>query len=76
MGEPEVVTRYQDHLRRVDVPAWEEGRGDWFTLQLFSLMSKADCQNFARLTDAFPEEARAWLWWNSGKPEYRVVEPC
>ena len=68
----EVVTGYQDHLRQVDIPAWESGRGDWFTIQLFNLMAKADGQNFSKLETVFPEEASAWLWWFNSKPEYRV----
>ena len=61
---------YQYHLRTIDIPAWENGTGDWFTIKLFSLMSKADGINFSRLESAFPEEAEAWVWWNSGKPGY------
>jgi hypothetical protein len=72
MDKETEISGYQDHLRRIDIPAWEYGSGDWFVWQLFSLMSKADTQNFYRLERAFPEEAAAWVWWNSGKPEYET----
>jgi hypothetical protein len=36
-----------------------------FTSQLFSLMQKADKENFAKLADAFPEEANALLLWRA-----------
>ena len=57
---------YLDHLLRVDIPAWQQGWGDWFTIQLFSLMAKADGGNFARLKDAFPVEAEAFEMWQKG----------
>ncbi len=69
-----MISHYQRHLREIDIPAWEYGAGDWFTIQLFGLMAKADDGNFARLEQTFPEEAEAFTWWNSGKPAYEKEE--
>lgn len=66
------IDAYQQHLRDIDIPAWEyrsSNGADWFTIQLFSLMAKADPQNFKKLALVFPQEATAWQWWFYGKPE-------
>ena len=57
---------YLTHLKAIDIPAWQYRRGDWFTLKLFSLMTKADETNFWRLAEVFPMEAQAFKWWQSG----------
>lgn len=62
------IEAYQQHLRTIDIEAWENGRGDWFTIHLFNLMSKADGSNFAKLSSVYPEEAAAFTWWRDGKP--------
>ena len=64
------VSAYQEHLREIDIPAWEyrsSNGADWFTIQLFTLFGKADEGNKARLALGFPEEYQAWLWWYEGK---------
>ena len=59
------AARYR-HLCEVDIPAWQYGYGDWFTIYLFSLMALADVQNYNRLAAVFPLEARAFRWWQTG----------
>ena len=54
------------HHKDIDIPAWQFGTGDWFTIELFRLMTKADGQNFVRLKTVFPAEAEAFEWWQSG----------
>jgi len=54
------------HHKDIDIPAWQFGSGDWFTIELFRLMTKADGQNFMRLKAVFPAEAEAFEWWQSG----------
>lgn len=55
-----------EHHKKYDIPAWQFGSGDWFTVELFKLMTKADSSNFARLAMVFPAEAEAFEWWQSG----------
>ena len=57
---------YYEHLVAIDIPAWQYRRGDWFTIQLFQLMQKADVGNFNRLAAVFPVEARAFRYWQTG----------
>ena len=57
---------YIQHLKDVDIPAWQSGRGDWFTIHLFRLFQKADSGNQYKLASVFPEEYEAFSWWNSG----------
>jgi hypothetical protein len=64
-----VISAYQAHLRDIDIPAWEKGAGDWFTIRLFNLMGHADGGNMSRLASVFPEEAAAYQWWFEGKPK-------
>ena len=61
------ITPYQQHLRDIDIPAWERGSGDWFTIKLFNLFAKADENNKFRLALGFPEEYAAYTWWYNGK---------
>ena len=61
------ISAYQKHLRKIDIPAWEHGQGDWFTIQLFELFAKADGMNRIKLSLGFSEEYAAWLWWFNGK---------
>ena len=68
----EELSPYQKHLREIDIPAWEyrsSNGADWFTIQLFSLFSKADETNKFKLNLGFPEEYRAWKWWFYGKDD-------
>ena len=44
-------------------------QGDWFTCQLFRLISKADGNNRARLAQAFPVEVEVWLEWYNAPDE-------
>ncbi len=62
----ELDSVYLAHLKAVDIPAWYHGRGDWFTCQLFALMSKADDNNFRLLAEAFHTEGQAFVWWKEG----------
>jgi hypothetical protein len=64
-----MITPYQKHLRDIDIPAWERGAGDWFTIRLFGLMGHADGGNMSRLASVFPEEAEAYRWWFDGKKD-------
>ena len=59
------LARYE-HIIKYDIPAWQYRRGDWFTIQLFQLMQKADVGNFNRLAAVFPIEARAFRYWQTG----------
>ena len=54
------------HHKDIDIPAWQFGNGDWFTVRLFALMAHADMQNFNRLAAVFPNQAAAFKWWQSG----------
>jgi hypothetical protein len=67
---PREISDYQKHLRRVDIPAWEYRRGDWYTIQLFDLMAKADENNKHLLGEVYPEEMAAFMWWYNGKQEW------
>ena len=60
------ITAWQKHLREIDITAWQMGRGDWFTVRLFDLMSHADSINYYKLSAVFPEEGKAFDWWQSG----------
>ena len=51
------------HVLNIDIPAWQSGRGDWFTVMLLALIAKADPQNQARLGDGFPLEVEAYERW-------------
>ena len=69
-ADPDVVhpsdSSYLTHLKAIDIPAWQYRTGDWFTCQLFTLMAKADENNFNNLAQVFPTEAEAFKWWKSG----------
>ena len=67
---PNEISDYQKHLRSVDIPAWEYGRGDWYTIQLFNLIAKADEGNKFLLGEVYPEEMAAFMWWFNGKQEW------
>jgi len=47
---------------------WQRG-GTSFTCQLYSLMSKADPSNFAKLVEAFPIEGCALIAWRNSSNE-------
>ena len=55
-----------EHHKKIDIPAWANGTGDWFTIRLFELMAHADGANRARLAVVFPAEAEAFQWWRDG----------
>jgi hypothetical protein len=57
---------YIQHLKDIDIPAWQFGKGDWFTIHLFRLFAKADETNTFKLASVFPEEYAAFAWWQSG----------
>ena len=61
-----MTTSYYDRLIAIDIPAWQYRTGDWFTIQLFNLMAKADPNRFNTLAQAFPTEAEAFKFWKSG----------
>ena len=70
-----IETRVQ-HVLDIDIPAWQNGRGDWFTVKLLALIAKADTMNRERIRDAFPSEVEAFERWersdniegDSGRP--------
>lgn len=62
----EVVAARVQHHKDIDIPAWQSGNGDWFTIHLFSLMAQSDRENFGRLALVFPEQAEAFQWWKTG----------
>ncbi len=62
----EVFNARVQHHKDIDIPAWQFGSGDWFTVGLLRLMSKSDGGNYARLKMVFPAEAEAFEWWQSG----------
>lgn len=47
---------------------WRKG-GTSFTCQLFDLMAKADPQNLQKLSESFPVEAQAYLFWRASGSE-------
>ena len=62
----EVVQARVQHHKDVDIPAWQNRSGDWFSIHLFTLMAQADRENFGRLALVFPEQAEAFQWWKDG----------
>ncbi len=56
------------HVLDVDIPAWQTGSGDWFTIKLIALIAKADPTNRERIRDGFPFEVEAFERWNRGDP--------
>ena len=55
-----------EHIMNIDIPAWQSGRGDWFTVRLLSLIAKADVMNQSRIQDGFPDEVEAYQRWFQG----------
>jgi hypothetical protein len=53
------------HVLEVDIPAWQNGNGDWFTIGLLALIAKADVVNRERIRDGFPLEVEAYDRWYS-----------
>lgn len=51
------------HILDIDIPAWQRGGGDWFTVQLIGLIAKADHMNRERIRDCFPSEVEAYERW-------------
>ena len=60
---------YIQHLKDIDIPAWQFNSGDWFTIHLFRLFTKADSANTFKLASVFPEEYEAFMYWQSGEWE-------
>lgn len=52
-----------EHVLKVDIPFWQRGDGDWFTIGLLSLISKADLVNRAQIRLGFPAEVEAFERW-------------
>ena len=46
-----------------DLKLWQTSGQDFFTIQLYSLMGKADKYNFEKLKSAFPVEGQAFEMW-------------
>ena len=62
----EVVQARVQHHKDVDIPAWANGTGDWFSCRLFELMAHCDHSNFGKLAIVFPDHAEAFTWWKEG----------
>lgn len=60
------ATQYLEHLHSIDIPAWQRGGGDWFTIRLFDLIAKADTSNRERIRKGFPIEVMAYEEWHAG----------
>jgi hypothetical protein len=54
---------YIQHLINIDIPAWQNGSGDWFTVKLLALIAKADLSNRARIRLVYPMEVEAYERW-------------
>ncbi len=54
------------HVLNIDIPAWQQGHGDWHTIFLLRCIAKADVQNRERHRDGFPAEVEAYERWMSG----------
>lgn len=52
-----------EHIKKIDIPAWQHGSGDWFTVKLLALIAKADGQNKERIRLGFPEAVQAYEEW-------------
>lgn len=48
------------HVIDVDISAWQNGRGDWFTVRLLGLIANADLRNRERIRAGFPLEVEAY----------------
>lgn len=48
-----------------DLKAWQYGTGDWFTVQLFALISKADSSNREAIRLGFPTEVEVFEEWQN-----------
>jgi len=57
---------YLEKLHRIDIPMWQAGGGDWFTIKLLQLIAKSDTQNLERIRKGFPLEVRAYEEWYHG----------
>lgn len=55
------MTTYNDAVR--ELYFWQYSNTGCFHNMLFSLMQKADTDNYAKLEIAFPEEAEAYYQW-------------
>ena len=55
------------HVMAIDIPAWQHGSGDWFTVKLLALIAKADLQNRERIRRGFPQEVEAYERWERGE---------
>ena len=65
------ATRFRQAVERLWY--WQHGDNPTnFTSLLFTLMQKADAENFARLALAFPEESMAYKLWcaSESSPEF------
>ena len=47
----------------IDIPAWQSGNGDWFTVRLLGLIAKADMNNRENIRNGFPAEVEAYERW-------------
>jgi len=54
------------HVFDIDIPAWQNGSGDWFTVKLLALIAKADLRNRERIRTGFPCEVEAFERWERG----------
>ena len=62
------MTNDIDPIRRhaaFDLKAWQFGTGDWFTVQLYALIAKADRGNREALREGFPVEVEIFEEWQN-----------
>ena len=63
MNEASVYESHIEHVLYIDIPHWQNGTGDWFTIKLLALIAKADPQNRERIRLGFPQEVEAYERW-------------
>lgn len=55
-----------EHVLTIDIPFWQRGEGDWFTIGVLRLIAKADMRNRERIRAGFPAEVEAFEKWHKG----------
>lgn len=64
---PKLDQAHLEHIMAVDIPAWQDGTGDWFTIRLLNLITTADGGNKERIRQGFPEVMGAYERWYHGE---------
>ncbi len=63
-----------EHKAAFDLFLWRRGGSDHFTVQLFSLMAKADRENLQKLGMVFPVEHKVFIAWQKAASEEEYFE--